>query len=211
MEKRESKVKDLVEKLETGELTTKEILKILEERGLRHQENWKDFWGYIVWGPLCFLPAVAKFSKLGVLNFFVRLPTIKFPTAAIYLAIILIVFAICMELYADYLRIRKGGLRSEDDTVVFLKEGPFRIVRHPGLLAWTIGSIAITVAISDYVPFTILSVVGNTALIIYAYWGALAEERELNLKKWGDEYRQYMKEVPRFNFVKGLWNLRKRR
>jgi len=29
--------------------------------------------------------------------------------------------------------------------------------------------------------------------------------------KWGDEYRQYMKEVPRWNLIKGLWILRKRK
>jgi len=211
MDKREGKVKDLVEKLETGKLTPKEVLKILEERGVRHRENWKDFIGCIVWGILCFLPAAAKFSNLEILNLFVRLPTIEFPLAAVYLAIILFIFAVCMEVYVAYWRMKKGGLGSEDDTVVLLKEGPHRIVRHPSLIDWTVGFIAMTVAISDYVPFTILSVVGNTALIIYAYWGALVEERELNLKKWGDEYRQYMKEVPTFNFVKGLWNLRKRR
>ena len=52
MEKRESKVKDLAEKMERGELTPKEILKILDEQALRHRENWKDFIGAIVWGIL---------------------------------------------------------------------------------------------------------------------------------------------------------------
>jgi len=36
------------------------------------------------------------------------------------------------------------------------------------------------------------------------------EEEKLDIPKWGDEYRQYMKEVPRFNFIKGVWNMRKR-
>lgn len=40
--------------------------------------------------------------------------------------------------------------------------------------------------------------------------GRKAEET-MNIKKWRDEYIQYMKEVPIFNFIKGLWNLRKRR
>ena len=30
------------------------------------------------------------------------------------------------------------------------------------------------------------------------------------LRKWGNEYRQCMKEVPRWNFIKGYWNLKKR-
>ena len=39
MGKRESEVEDLVEKLEARELTSEEILGILEERRLRHKEN----------------------------------------------------------------------------------------------------------------------------------------------------------------------------
>jgi protein-S-isoprenylcysteine O-methyltransferase Ste14 len=38
------------------------------------------------------------------------------------------------------------------------------------------------------------------------------EERRLNIRKWGDAYRQYMKEVPRWNIALGLVRLgRKRR
>ena len=210
MEKREGKVKDLAEKLERGELTPKEILKILDEQALKHRENWKDFIGTIVWGILCFFPAAAKFSNLEILNFFAQLPAIKFPMAVIYSTVIVIVLVVCIEVYVVYWRKKKGGLGSEDDTIILLKEGPFRIVRHPSVVDWTIGFIAITASLSNYVPFTILSVIGNIILITTNYWETLIEERELNLKKWGNEYRQYMKEVPRFNFIKGLWNLRKR-
>jgi len=59
-------------------------------------------------------------------------------------------------------------------------------------------------------PLTILSVIAYIPLIIGMYLQVLHEEK-INLRKWGDEYLQYMKEVPRFNFIKGLWNLRKRR
>ncbi|HIH97143.1 MAG TPA: isoprenylcysteine carboxylmethyltransferase family protein [Thermoplasmata archaeon] len=209
--KKEGEVKDLAEKLEKGELTPKEIIKILKERGIKERRHWSEVIGLIVWGVLCFLPAAAKFSNLEVLSFLVRLPTIKFPMSAVYLAIILSVFGSCMEVYAGYWRIKKGGLRSEDDTVVLIKTGPYGIVRHPDVGALTVNLIAITVAVSKYVPFTILSVVGNIVLIVTIYYCVLVEERELSLKKWGDEYRQYMKEVPRFNFIKGLWNLRKKR
>jgi hypothetical protein len=47
MENRESQVKDLAEKLERGELTPKEILKILDEQTLRYRENWQGFIGTI--------------------------------------------------------------------------------------------------------------------------------------------------------------------
>lgn len=209
--KKESLVGDLIEKMNNGELSSKEILEILEERGIRHQENWKDFIVAITGGILCFLPAIIQFSNLGILKLLVQLPTIKFPLAAVYFAIVVLVLVICVEIYVVYWRMTRGGLRSEDDTIRLLKDGPHGVVRHPSLVNWTVGFIAITIAISDYVPFTILSIVGNVLWIVTNYWGALVEERELNLKKWGEEYRQYMKEVPRFNFLLGIWRWAKRK
>jgi len=35
-------------------------------------------------------------------------------------------------------------------------------------------------------------------------------DKEIDQRKWGDSYRQYMKEVPRWNFIIGLWNLRRK-
>jgi len=36
------------------------------------------------------------------------------------------------------------------------------------------------------------------------------EEKKLDIPKWGDEYLQYMKEVPRFNFILGIWRLKRK-
>lgn len=55
----------------------------------------------------------------------------------------------------------------------------------------------------------VLSVIAMVEIVALSYHTSIKEERELNIKKWGDEYRRYMGEVPRWNFIKGLWNLRK--
>ena len=58
MEKRESKVKDLVEKLQIGEITSKDGLKELEKRGLLVPERWEIIpWAiyFILWLPLNFM------------------------------------------------------------------------------------------------------------------------------------------------------------
>jgi protein-S-isoprenylcysteine O-methyltransferase Ste14 len=211
MEKRESIVKDLSEKLRKGDITPKEAQKELKKRGLGHKETWKDFIGYVLWGVLCFLPGFAKQTDLEILSFFAQLTPIEFPAIAIYISVALFIAMIPLAVVHYYFNSKKGGCGSEDHTVILLKSGPYGIVRHPGVLSWLIAFIAITVAISDHMPFTILSIFGNIVLIVFSYWGCLIEEKELNLKKWGDEYRQYMKEVPRWNFIKGLWNLRKRK
>jgi protein-S-isoprenylcysteine O-methyltransferase Ste14 len=36
----------------------------------------------------------------------------------------------------------------------------------------------------------------------------MTERNAVNLRKWGEEYRQYMKEVPAINLEKGLAQLR---
>ena len=74
-------------------------------------------------------------------------------------------------------------------------------------MAWL---IFIPVILSAYVPFTPLSIVAIFMFIAHFYHLVYVEEK-YNVKKWGDEYRQYMREVPRFNFIKGLWNLRKQK
>jgi len=85
-----------------------------------------------------------------------------------------------------------------------IKEGPYRIIRHPAALGLYGFMILLTVYLSEYVPHNILSVIGNILLYLGNYYCHLAEEK-LNTLKWGDKYRQYMKEVPRFNFPLGIW------
>ncbi len=205
------RVKDLVEKLGKEEITAAEAQRELRKRGLGHEETWEDFIGSVVWGILCFLPAVAKFSGFGILSFFAQLPAIEFPPIVIYLSIALFIAMIPLAVLQYYFNSRKGGCRSEDHTVMFLKSGPYGIVRHPGVFSWTVFFVTVPIILSGGVPFTILSVVGIVKLIAYNYYESMVEERTLNVPKWGNEYRQYMKEVPRFNIILGIWRWGKRR
>jgi len=205
------RVKDLVEKLRKEEITAAEAQRELLKRGLEHKETWKDFIGYVVWGILCFLPAVAEFSGLGILSFFAQLPAIRFPSIVIYLSIASFIGVIPLTAFGMYFNSKKGGCCSEDHTVMFLKSGPYGIVRHPSGAAWSVFFATAPIILSGVIPFTILSVVGIVEIIAYNYYECVVEERTLNIPKWGDEYRQYMKEVPRFNFVLGIWRRTKRR
>jgi protein-S-isoprenylcysteine O-methyltransferase Ste14 len=205
------RVKDLVEKLKKEEITAAEAQKELLKRGLGHEETWKDFVGYVVWGILCFLPAVAKFSGLAILSFFAQLPAIEFPSIVIYLSIASFIVVIPLTAFGMYFNSKKGGCRSEDHTVMFLKNGPYGIVRHPSGAAWSVFFATAPIILSRVVPFTILSIIGIVEIIAYNYYECVVEERTLNIPKWGDEYRQYMKEVPRFNFILGIWRWTKRR
>ena len=208
MEKRESKVKDLAEKLQRGELTPKEALKELRKRGLVEHERWEVV-PWAIYLILWLLPTVARQFKLDFLEWFTQLPVIHFPAIAIYISLVLVVLGIFLSLWATYMHYKKGGVK-DDQTVILFKEGPYRVMRHPGA-GFMLLPILLPIVLSPYVPFTFLSIVAIIIMIVYPYYGCHLEEKKLDIPKWGDEYIQYMKEVPRFNFIAGLWRLRKGR
>jgi protein-S-isoprenylcysteine O-methyltransferase Ste14 len=199
MEKRESKVKDLVEKLQIGEITSKDGLKELGKRGLLESERWEIIpWAiyFILWLPLNFM-----FSD--------RLTRIHFPPIVIYISLAIGLLGILLCMGITRMHCKRGGL-NHDETVILLKEGPYRVMRHPAGVGMML-PILLPIILSEYVPFSLLSVAAIITMIVYSYSACLLEEKKLDIPKWGDEYLQYMKEVPRFNFIKGLWNLRKRK
>lgn len=152
---------------------------------------------FILWLPLNF-----KFSA--------QLPAIHFPVLAIYISLVLLAIGTFVMVWVHCSHCKKGGLRESGDTIIFYKEGPYSIMRHPGGFGLTMWFICLPIILSAHVPFTPLSIVAIIMMIVLFYHMACVEEK-INVEKWGDEYRWYMKKVPRFNFIKGLWNLRKKR
>ena len=194
---KEDEVKHLVEKLQRGELTSKEAYKRLEKRGLLEKEKWEIIpWViyFILWLPLNF-----KFSD--------QLPSVHFPLVVICISIVLSVLGIILCVWATYLHYKSGGLK-HDETVILIRDGPYSVMRHPAI-GFIILPIVLPIILSEYVPFTPLSVAAIILMIVYFYYSIRMEEEDLDIPKWGDEYRQYIKEVPRFNFITGLWLLRK--
>jgi protein-S-isoprenylcysteine O-methyltransferase Ste14 len=166
MDKREGKIKDLAEKIRKSEITPEEAQRELRKRGLGHEETWKDFAPFVVWGVLCFLPAIAKGPGKGIeiLSFFAQLPAIEFPPIVIYLSIAFFVAMIPLAVWHFYFNFKKGGCRSEDHTVILLKNGPYGIVRHPAGVSWTVFFATVPIILSGIVPFTILSAIAIVEL-----------------------------------------------
>lgn len=210
MERKVDRTKDLAEKLERGEITPKEALKGLEERGLTHKEGPWDFIPFVVYVMLWVLPAFAKQTRLGFLGFL--LSTISFPAVAIYLSIVVLAITFFMFAWALYLLRTKGrSVGPGPDTLFLVKEGPYRIIGHPAEFSVLIGVIFLPIALSVWVPFTILAIAAIIVMVTIMCYGIFrGKDKEVDIEKWGDAYRQYAKEVPAFNIIKGLWNLRKR-
>ncbi|MBL7184010.1 MAG: isoprenylcysteine carboxylmethyltransferase family protein [Anaerolineae bacterium] len=156
---------------------------------------------------LWFLPAIAKWSGWGFLSFFARLPRVSFPMVVILTGAIFVIVAIALEAKAGSMRQKRGGCHDLHESIVIVREGPYKVIRHPGYLAELIYFPLLPIVLSRWVPFTILAVVYIvvwTGAIVYL----LKAEDNFNLRKWGEEYRRYVKQVPAINFVKGLKKLK---
>jgi protein-S-isoprenylcysteine O-methyltransferase Ste14 len=205
---KEGKVNDLVEKLERREITSKDALKELKKRGLLEPETWEiiPWMAYLV---LWLLPMVSRQIKLDFLAFFAQLPSFSFPAIVIYISVAIGVFGILIGIWVSRMHSKMGGL-NHDETVILLKEGPYGVMRHPATL-YMVLPILLPIILSKYIPFTPLAVAAIITMIVYVYYSCLLEEKNLDIPKWGNEYLRYMKEVPRFNFILGLWRRKKRK
>lgn len=67
--------------------------------------------------------------------------------------------------------------------MVLIKEGPYRVIRHP--IAFGIFSLLVLppIVISGLISYTVLTAIGQIAAIIFLPLG-LMEEDEANVKKW---------------------------
>lgn len=212
MGRREGEVKDLVEKLERGELTKDEVLAEMKKRGLFHHANEPipgifALTGVFVWGVLCFLPFACKILNLGI----PEIPSVQISIELAYLAILLAVVMVPPLFYSFNLRERRSV--TGDENIVLVKSGAYGIVRHPAFLAGLLMFVTLPIIINGLtliLPFTLLSILGEIAIVICFHLQAWHEEK-VNIKKWGDEYRLYMREVPRFNFIVGIWRCAKRK
>jgi len=209
MEKKEGEVKDLREKLEKGEMTREEILAKMKKRGLYHHTGEPipgifTISSIIIWVVLCFFPIICVMFNLNIVD----IPSIEILGE---ISIIAFIFAAVMPpplFYSVYLRGKQSV--TGDENIILVRTGAYRIVRHPAVLAGLILFLALPIIFAVKLPFTVLSVLGEMAVIIGAYLQVLHEEK-INVRKWGDEYIQYMKEVPRFNFILGIWRWARRK
>jgi protein-S-isoprenylcysteine O-methyltransferase Ste14 len=102
-------------------------------------------------------------------------------------------------LLAKHGRIRDGG--SYMQTSVVVDRGLYAISRHPQYLGYMLfaGGFAL---LSQHWAVVLLAVIGVMGL----YFQALQEERYC-LTRLGEPYNQYLRRVPRFNFLLGILRL----
>jgi len=96
---------------------------------------------------------------------------------------------------------KKGGVSKGESyvkTTKLVDTGVYSLVRHPQFLAGILLSLAF-ILISQHWLVLILGI----PIIIIFYIGGLKGDRSL-VDKFGKEYEEYMKIVPRFNIILGI-------
>jgi protein-S-isoprenylcysteine O-methyltransferase Ste14 len=104
---------------------------------------------------------------------------------------------------------RRGGVakgKSFVETTKLVDTGIYAIVRHP---QYTGGILAIFLTTILWYPHWLFGVLGVIGTVI-VYLGC-REEDKLLIKKFGKDYKIYMKRVPQMNFLLGIIRLSRRR
>jgi protein-S-isoprenylcysteine O-methyltransferase Ste14 len=97
---------------------------------------------------------------------------------------------------------RKGGVvkgKSFVNTTNLVDTGIYGVVRHP---QYTGGVYAIFVTTLLFYPHWLFGVLGLIGVVV-TYMSCREEDQRM-IEKFGDDYRDYMKRVPRMNFALGL-------
>lgn len=97
---------------------------------------------------------------------------------------------------------RRGAVpkgRSFVHTTKVVDAGFYAVVRHPQYLG---GVLALFVATPLLYPHWLFVVLGIPGIVILA-WSTREEERGL-MERFGDDYRSYMRRVPRMNIAVGI-------
>lgn len=96
---------------------------------------------------------------------------------------------------------KRGGVekgKSYVHTTALVKTGLYSIIRHPQYTAGMYFNLALILVSQHWLIITI----GIIAMALLYIDIVHADQGEI--EKFGDEYRQYMKQVPRTNFVLGI-------
>ena len=93
-------------------------------------------------------------------------------------------------------RVKKG--KSYIHTTKLVNTGIYSIVRHPQYITFILWAFAGMFLFQHWIVIIL-----GTPIIPFTYIDLLNADKD-GIKKFGDDYRQYMKRVPRANFLLGI-------
>ncbi len=104
---------------------------------------------------------------------------------------------------------KKGDVPKEKDythTTVLVDSGVYAVVRHPQYLSFVLLSLFLILVAQHW-----LIAVTGIAAIALVYTGIVPQANQVNVEKFGDDYKRYMQSVPGMNCLAGIIRLLQRR
>jgi protein-S-isoprenylcysteine O-methyltransferase Ste14 len=126
----------------------------------------------------------------------------------VYAGWILLVFSVVIILLAGGEFRKRGGAPKGESvvhTTVLVDSGVYAVIRHPQYLGFMLFVLAL-VLMSQHSLSVISGILGS----VLFYKDVLREEQMI-VEKFGDDYKRYMKRVPRMNFLIGILRLLRQR
>ena len=162
--------------------------------------QWKEYILSCIWGPLLIIQIILVFI-LGVFN------EAGF-NEVMYIGWVIWAISVIFGFLPIFTFKIKGNVpkgKSYVHTKTLVVTGIYSIIRHPQYTAGILFSIALILIAQNW----LVLVLGIVLIPLLYIDIAMADKHEI--EKFGDEYKQYMKMVPRANFMLGIIKLLMRR
>jgi protein-S-isoprenylcysteine O-methyltransferase Ste14 len=158
--------------------------------------NWKN----ILWNTLLTLLGVICFPANPLV--FAGLIEVDSHLALVILGAVVWMFGMVLVMAPIVLFPRRGGVprgKSFVSTTRLVDSGIYAVVRHP---QYTGGVLSIFFTTALWYPhwlFLLLGAMGTTVIYL-----SCREEDQRLIQQFGDDYKAYMKKVPRMNIILGI-------
>ena len=161
--------------------------------------EWKKYILSCIWGPLLVVQIILVFV-FGIVNR-ARLDKV------VYVGLVIWAISVIFGWMPIFVLKRKGGVtkgKSYVHTTTIVKSGIYSIVRHPQYTAGILFSLALILISQSW----LIAALG--AVVMPLLYVDILKTDKYEVEKFGDEYKRYMKEVPRTNFILGIMRLFRR-
>lgn len=161
--------------------------------------EWKKYILSCIWGPLLVLQIILVFV-FEIVNK-ARLNEI------VYLGLAMWAISVILGWMPIFVLKRKGGVtkgKSYVHTTTLVRSGIYSIVRHPQYTAGILFSLSLILISQSW----LIAALG--AVVIPLLYVDILKTDTYEIEKFGDEYKRYMKEVPRANFILGIMRVLRR-
>ena len=159
---------------------------------INNNQSWKDFILSIIYWPAIITQIILvfiyyNFHKIYFLNWM----------GWGFMVLFLIIGSLPRYAFIKFGEIEKG--KSHVYTTKLVDKGIYGIIRHPYWLCWILLSFSLTL-ISQNIIMLILALIAIPTIYLETF---ILDKRLI--KKFGQDYRQYQKSVPRMNLLLGFF------